>query len=142
MAGPSEWQLNVTSRWTNLTASFVRFGSPTTAGRPNAGYGGLFLRGSEALLGAQVVLDGEPLSADVAQGRTGSTMALAATDPPLTVALHANAANPVSPTPWFVRTEPVVMLCAAPFFHTKWTLAASESVVWSWRLTVSDTGGR
>jgi len=55
------WQLATTSTWMNMTDRQIRFGSPTTAGRPNAGYGGFFLRGSAALLGAHVALDGERL---------------------------------------------------------------------------------
>ena len=132
------WQLATTSTWMNMTDRQIRFGSPTTAGRPNAGYGGFFLRGSAALLEAHVALDGERLSAAEAQGRTGSTMILTGTRAPVTVALSDSPSNPVTPTCWFVRTEPMAMLCAAPFFHTEWALPARSTATWSWHLRVTD----
>jgi hypothetical protein len=132
------WELETTSAWTNLTEGEVRFASPTTAGRPNAGYGGFFLRCSDALLGAAVDLDGERLTADEAQGQAGSSMTLTDTGGAVSVGMRAESANPVSPTPWFVRTDPVVMLCAAPFFHTEWVLPAGSSATWSWQLLVTD----
>ena len=137
-ADASAWQLESTSTWTNVTGRQIRFGSPTTAGRPNAGYGGFFLRGSAALLGARVALDGEPLTDAEAQGRVGSTMVLTGTRAPVAVAVSAAPSNPVTPTPWFVRTDPVAMLCAAPFFHTEWALPAGASDTWSWQLRVTD----
>jgi hypothetical protein len=132
------WQLETTSTWTNVTGRPIRFGSPTTAGRPNAGYGGFFLRGSAALLGAQVALDGEQLTAAEAQGRAGSTMVLTSARAPVAVAMSAAPSNPVTPTCWFVRTDPVAMLCAAPFFDTEWALPADTSATWSWQLRVTD----
>lgn len=46
------------SRWRSVGDRAIRFGSPTTAGRENAGYGGLFLRGAPGLLGARVFVPG------------------------------------------------------------------------------------
>ncbi len=132
------WQLETTSTWTNVTGRQIRFGSPTTAGRPNAGYGGFFLRGSAALLGAQIALDGRRLTAADAQGRAGSTMVLTGARAPVAVAVSASPSNPVTPTCWFVRTDPVAMLCAAPFFHSEWALSAGASATWSWQLRVTD----
>lgn len=136
---PASWQLETTSTWTNVTGRPIRFGSPTTAGRPNAGYGGFFLRASAALLDAQVTLDGEQLTAAEAQGRAGSTMVLTGTRAPVAVAMSASSSNPVTPTCWFVRTDPVVMLCAAPFFRTEWAMPAGGNATWSWQLRVTDT---
>ncbi|WOP19320.1 DUF6807 family protein [Raineyella sp. LH-20] len=131
------WALRVTSTWRNLTDDVIVFGSPTTAGRPNAGYGGFFLRGSEALRGARVELDGSPIDADAAMGERGMAMSLLAPGG-LRVTMRSLPGNPVEPTPWFVRTDPVVMLCAAPFFHTQWTLSAGQQVTWVWELQIED----
>jgi hypothetical protein len=136
--GGSGWVLETTSTWTNLTEGELRFGSPTTAGRPNAGYGGFFLRGGDLLLGADVDLDGERLSAEQARGRAGSAMTLTSPQAKVSVGMQASPANPVAPTPWFVRTDPVVMLCAAPFFHDEWPMPHGSTSTWSWRLVVTD----
>ena len=58
VASSTSWRLDIESEWTNVSTGAVRFGSPATAGRPNAGYGGLFLRGAQDLRGAEVILDG------------------------------------------------------------------------------------
>lgn len=72
-------------------------------------------------------------------GRRASAMALAAPGSPGTiVAMGADPGNPVAPAPWFVRVEPVVMLCAAPFFHEEWALPAGLPVTWRWRVAIGD----
>ena len=45
------WPPTFETAMTNLSASDIVFGSPTTKGRENAGYGGLFWRGPRCLLG-------------------------------------------------------------------------------------------
>ncbi|MFU8945267.1 PmoA family protein [Mycetocola zhadangensis] len=134
-SGRSAWRLDVTSEWTNLTDGTVRFGSPTTAGRDNAGYGGWFLRAAPEFSTATVLSPDGPVNVDAAMGQRFSWLALA-TDT-ATVALAANPHNPVAESPFFVRTE-TPMLCAAPFFFEKWPLEAGATVVWRWSLLVSD----
>lgn len=129
------WRLDLTSEWTNLTDGVVRFGSPTTAGRDNAGYGGLFLRAADGFTSAEVIAPDGPLTVDAAMGQRMPWLALA-TDS-ATVALAADSGNPVSDAPFFVRTE-TPMLNAAPFFSTEWPLGPGESALWRWSLLVSD----
>ena len=50
------WRLSWSSLLTNVCGHSLRWGSPTTEGRPNAGYGGLFWRGPRALEAAHVAL--------------------------------------------------------------------------------------
>ncbi|WP_022887362.1 PmoA family protein [Glaciibacter superstes] len=146
------WRLDVESEWHNLASGPLRFGSPTTAGRPNAGYGGFFLRGATELLDARVLFDGHKISADDAMGQRGDWVALSqptasvsvssvsdsSATASVTVAMWADPANPVGRAPWFVRTSPVVMLCAAPFFHDEWELAEGATATWRWSLLVAD----
>ncbi|KQQ09799.1 PmoA family protein [Rathayibacter sp. Leaf296] len=132
--GPTATVLEVVSEWTSQTERLLGFGSPTTAGRPGAGYGGLFLRAAPCLDGARVLAPhGE--SAD-AMGRAEEWLALVGAG--VTVAMRADSANPVAPTPWFVRSEGTPMLCAAPFFHEVWTLPPAESARWRWQVLVAD----
>ncbi|MBX9472498.1 DUF6807 family protein [Microcella sp.] len=136
VVSPTATRLQWQSSLTGTTSAAVRFGSPTTAGRPQAGYGGLFVRGARALLGAEVLLDGAPVDPSAAMGARADWAALRS--PGLTIALASDPANPVSPAPWFVRVDPVVMLCAAPFFHAEWRLEPGETVTWRWTVLVVD----
>ena len=43
------WCLDLSFRLVNVSQQLLAFGSPTTEGRPNAGYGGLFWRGPRSL---------------------------------------------------------------------------------------------
>lgn len=136
VVSPTTTRLQWQSSLTGATSAAVRFGSPTTAGRPQAGYGGLFVRGAPALLGAEVLLDGALVEPTAAMGARAHWAALRS--PELTVVLAADPANPVSPSAWFVRVDPVVMLCAAPFFHDEWRLEPGETATWRWTLLVVD----
>ncbi|GAA1961310.1 PmoA family protein [Agromyces allii] len=134
--GPAGWVLDWRSDWRNTAGDELGFGSPTTAGRPGAGYGGLFLRAAPELGEAEVLLDGEVVTPEAAMGRRGTWAALRGHD--RTVLLAASAENPVAPTPWFVRTGDTVMLCAAPFFDEVWRLPAGGTAEWRWRVAVFD----
>jgi hypothetical protein len=134
-AGHSAWRLDVTSEWTNLTDGTVRFGSPTTAGRDNAGYGGWFLRVAPEFSTATVLSPDGPVDVGSAMGTRPTWLALN-TDA-ATVALAADKRNPVPNSPFFVRTE-TPMLCAAPFFFEKWPLEPGATATWRWSLVIAD----
>ena len=130
------WALEWRSALQNIAGEPIGFGSPTTAGRPAAGYGGLFLRAAPQLHDADVLLDGIPVPTGEAMGRRGTAMTLRGGGAAVT--MTASADNPVTPTTWFVRTGESVMLCSAPFFDDVFELAAGESATWIWRLEVRD----
>ena len=48
--GPGVWTLDMAFELTNVCSEALIFGSPTTQGRPMAGYGGLFWRGPRSFL--------------------------------------------------------------------------------------------
>ncbi|WP_181036381.1 DUF6807 family protein [Arthrobacter sp. B1805] len=152
-AGDAEWfRTSVRSRWTNTSGGPLAFGSPTTAGRPNAGYGGFFLRLPVSFDGASIIAPpvgqdvGTPpvgqgvgagtVSEEEAMGSERSWLALRANE--ASVLMVAATDNPGAPTPWFVRTAGTPMLCAAPFFHTEMRLGANEAAEWGWSLLVAD----
>lgn len=130
------WTLEWRSALQNVADEPIGFGSPTTAGRPAAGYGGLFLRAAPSLHDAEVLLDGHPVPVEKAMGCRGNAMTLRGSGAVLT--MTAAADNPVSPTTWFVRTGESVMLCDAPFFDDVFELTPGESATWVWRLDVRD----
>jgi len=49
------WSLTFTTAMTNVSGAEIRLGSPTTEGRPNAGYGGLMWRGPRSFTGGEVI---------------------------------------------------------------------------------------
>lgn len=132
---PDAWRLDVASEWINITDGTLYFGSPTTAGRENAGYGGLFFRAAAEFASATVISPSGPSDVDGAMGLPSPWLALATGS--ATVALAADPRNPVSESPFFVRTE-TPMLCAAPFFFEKWALRSGETALWRWSLVVAD----
>ncbi|MWV51292.1 oxidoreductase [Rathayibacter sp. VKM Ac-2803] len=125
--------LDIASEWTPGVPG-LRFGSPTTAGRADAGYGGLFLRLAPDFAQARVLSPTGETTAEAARGASAPWLALATGA--ATVAIAASATNPVTPSPWFVRTEPTPMLCAAPFFHDEWPLDGPAA--WGWRVLLAD----
>src|SRR4051794_30907033 len=52
------WALDFETVLTNVRTHTLELGSPTTHGRPNAGYTGLFWRGPRAFTGAPIIADG------------------------------------------------------------------------------------
>ncbi|PPF34574.1 DUF6807 family protein [Pseudoclavibacter sp. AY1H1] len=136
--GRSVGVLDVSSRWTNLRDAELAFGSPTTAGRPDAGYGGLFLRLHPSFSGARPLSPLLPADPDATlHGAEAAWLGLESG--PVTVVMGAHPANPVSPTPWFVRNDGTPMLCAAPFFHEEWRLGPGGGATWRWRILLSDS---
>lgn len=129
------WVLHITSQW--RAALSLRFGSPTTEGRPGAGYGGLFLRAHPRFTGAGVLLAGEQhvRRDDEVMGASAAWCGLVA-EGEGTIVMVADD-GPVADGPWFVRSDPVPMLCAAPFFFDEFALAAGGAATWRWRLISS-----
>ncbi|BBE23557.1 hypothetical protein MN0502_24400 [Arthrobacter sp. MN05-02] len=157
-AGGADWILtSVRSRWVNTSADALAFGSPTTAGRVNAGYGGFFLRLAPSFDGADIVACaaagpggagsalGSPSAGSGAAGSVGEEDAMGSRRSWLglrsataSVLMVPAPGNPGGPSPWFVRSTGTPMLCAAPFFHSELHLGVGEAFDWSWSLLVAD----
>ena len=123
------WALGVTSTW--RAESTLRFGSPATEGRANAGYGGLFLRAAPRFTGATAMRADGAIGQSEAMGADGRWCGLVKSgEGTIVMAAAPDSESPAGP--WFVRSEPVPMLCFAPFFHEEGTLAAGARVRWRW----------
>jgi len=123
------WRLSFAAALRNITKSAIEFGSPTTKGRPLAGYGGLFWRGPRSFNRGQIFaaggrsgpeLMGEPADWLGYVGRHDGA------DGGATVVFVDSPDNPRYPTQWFVRDEPYACVCPAPFFDEKLELPAGE----------------
>jgi hypothetical protein len=136
------WVLSFATSITNCSGGDVSFGSPTTNGRPNAGYGGLLWRGPRSFIGGEILaprgLHGEqavmgaraPWAAFV--GRQDGTMH------DNTLAFFDDARNPVAPTPWFVRSETYPLVCPAPFFHDELAVRARQTLTLRYDIAIAD----
>ncbi|WP_247826853.1 DUF6807 family protein [Arthrobacter antioxidans] len=139
--GGVEWsRTTVRSTWVNVSGGPLAFGSPTTAGRPNAGYGGFFLRLAPFFDGGRIIAPSAggagPVGEDDVMGTTHAWLGLQSAD--ASVLMIPSADNPGGPSPWFVRSSGTPMLCAAPFFHEEMHLDRDAVLRWEWSMLVAD----
>jgi hypothetical protein len=132
------WVLSFESALTNRSGGDLVFGSPTTNGRPNAGYGGLLWRGPREFSGGEVLLPGGPRPEEDAMGASSPWVAFIGThDETLrktTLAFYANGAEP----PWFVRSGVYAVTGPAPWFHDEQTLGDGETLELNCDIAIAD----
>lgn len=121
------WALTWRSSLTNVSGRELRFGSPTSKGRENAGYCGIFWRGPVEFTGGEILAPSGP-GGDAARGEPGPWLAFVAPDGSAGVLmLDAGTGD----TPWFARSEEYAGLNPAPFFFTETLLPPGETLVLS-----------
>jgi Methane oxygenase PmoA len=133
--GRSAWALAFQTAMRNVSGRSVAIGSPTTEGRDNAGYGGLFWRGPAAFAGGRV-LTPEGAGGDEIMGRRGPWLAFAT--PAATLIFTDSPANPGYPCQWFVRSTPYACACPAPFFAAEVPVAAGAELTLRYGIVVGD----
>ena len=113
------WVLVYETAMTNTSGATIQIGSPTTAGRPNAGYGGLFWRGPRAFTNG-TILAPQGSGRDELRGQRAPWMGFTArqdeTDTASTIIVADASDNVRHPPEWFVRSEDFAAVCPAPFF--------------------------
>ena len=115
------WALDFSTELTNTHTETLEFGSPTTHGRPNAGYAGLFWRGPRAFTSARIIADG----ADGAQvmGSTGAWAAMSGEhdgiDGGATILAYAGSSSAQAPIKWFSHSDPFACLNPSPAFDAE-----------------------
>lgn len=137
----SGWSVSFTTAMTNVSGETIPIGSPTTEGRPNAGYGGLMWRGPRSFTDGEVLVPdghgGDELMGTRApwlafRGRHdghGRTSTLVFVDAPT---------NPGHPTEWFVRATPFACVCPAPFFSAEVPVGPGETLTLSYGVVIAD----
>jgi hypothetical protein len=135
------WSLVLTTAMKNVSPDTIPIGSPTTEGRPNAGYGGLMWRGPRSFTDGQALVPdrtgGDELMGTRApwlayRGRHdghGRTSTLVFVDAPT---------NPGHPVEWFVRATPFACVCASPFFSSVVPVAPEETLTRSYGVVIAD----
>lgn len=137
------WALTFDTTMTNTSGQDIAFGSPTTRGRENAGYGGLFWRGPRDFTGGDVVTP-DGIGGDEVRGRRAGWMAFAGRhdgdSAESLVLLVDHEANPHHPPQWFTRTVEFACLNPAPFFSEELVVADGATVRFRYGAGVADAG--
>ncbi|MBB5803393.1 hypothetical protein F4560_003161 [Saccharothrix ecbatanensis] len=141
LISPQAWALEFETRMTNVSGADVAIGSPTTKGRENAGYGGLFWRGPRSFTGGQFV-SAEGTGGDEVRGKRMEWMGFAGrhdeTAEQSLVLMVDDTANPNHPPQWFARTEEFACLNPAPFFSEELTVEHGATVRFRYGVGVAD----
>jgi hypothetical protein len=135
------WVLVYETAMTNVSGENVQIGSPTTAGRENAGYGGLFWRGPRSFTGG-TVLAPQGLGGDDLRGQRAAWMGFSGkhdeVDRGSTLIIADATDNPRHPPQWFVRSEDFAAVCPAPFFSEELPFGPGETLRFRYAVLVSD----
>ncbi|MFS0866416.1 PmoA family protein [Microbacterium sp. 179-B 1A2 NHS] len=139
------WALTVELAMTNVTDAAIRIGSPTTKGRDNAGYGGLFWRGPRSFTdGRLVTADGEGTGGDV-RGQRHEWMGFVGRhdviDETSLVLMLDAAENPCHPPQWFARSEEFAGLNPAPFFSEEFEIGSGDTATFRYVVGIADGDG-
>ncbi|NAZ87986.1 hypothetical protein GTR00_18055 [Kineococcus sp. T90] len=135
------WVLTVDLALRNVSGGDLPLGSPTTNGRENAGYGGLFWRGPRSFTGGRLVTE-RAAGGDELRGERAEWMAFSGrhdeVDAASTVLLLDDRGNPRHPPQWFARSEQFAALCPAPFFAQELGFADGEELRFRCAVVVAD----
>lgn len=136
------WALRYTCTLENVSDTTLEFGSPTTQGRPKAGYGSLFWRGPRAFAGAPVLAAGGMTGDEAIMGERSPWLAVVGThdevDARSTLLFVDNPANPRYPTQWFVRSRPYACVSFALTFDEVYALPPNERLGLTYHLALAD----
>ena len=135
------WELDLGFRLRNVSGHPLHFGSPTTAGRPRAGYGGLFWRGPRSFLHGTILaahgLEGPEVMGEAAPwlayiGRHDGTCRES------TLLFLDHPGNPRYPNRWFVRNDPYACVSFAFMFDEEYQLPAGQELNLRYRIVIAD----
>jgi hypothetical protein len=140
----STWALTVSLSLTNATGAAIVFGSPTTKGRENAGYGGLFWRGPRSFTDGRLVTEKGAGSGAGVRGQRHAWMGFEGrhdvVDATSLIVMADAVDNPNHPPQWFARSEEYAALNPAPFFSEELSLFPADTVSFRYAVGVADAG--
>ncbi len=132
------WALEVTTSLTNVRGEVLDFGSPTTHGRPAAGYAGLFWRGPRAFTDGDVIASGGQGGPEM-MGRPARWLAYAGrhdeVDRASTLLFFD---DPERESRWFVRATPFPAVNPSLAFDEEIALPPGETLRRRYRIVVAD----
>jgi hypothetical protein len=134
------WALVFDTAMTNVSGASLSIGSPTTKGRENAGYGGLFWRGPRSFTGG-VVRSAAGTGGDDMRGKRAEWLAFRGrhdgTGRSSTIVMVDDASNPQHPPQWFTRSEEFACLCPAPFFSEELKVPDATAIRFRYAVVVA-----
>jgi hypothetical protein len=137
----SAWLLGFQTRMRNVTNRSIPIGSPTTRGRDNAGYGGLFWRGPRSFTNGTILAPGMT-GGDELRGMRAPWMGFTGrhdgSGGSSSVVMVDDPANIRHPPQWFARTEDFACLCPAPFFSREHEVEQEEVLHLRYGVVVAD----
>jgi hypothetical protein len=137
------WALVFDTSMTNVSSGALSIGSPTTKGRPDAGYGGLFWRGPRSFTQGEV-LSPSGVGRDELRGTRAEWLGFRGqhdeSERWSSVVMVDDATNPQHPPQWFLRSEDFACLCPAPFFSEE--VEASPGTTLRFRYAVVVAAGK
>lgn len=135
------WVLGWRSELTNVSGAPIEMGSPTTEGRENAGYGGLFWRGPRSFTGGALVASNGVTGEDV-RGTRGEWAGFCGrhddVDGSSTVVFVDRTPDQDLDTKWFVRSEPFACINPAPFFDRVRVVDVAETIELHHAVVIAD----
>ncbi|WP_432537006.1 DUF6807 domain-containing protein [Kineococcus arenarius] len=138
------WTLDFSTEITNTRGEPLELGSPTTHGRPAAGYTGFFWRGPRGWTGGDITTPDR--TGEDAMGTSSPWLAYSAVHDEVdgggTLLVLAGSAsttsNPSVPLHWFVRHDPFPAIAPSFAFSDEVVLADGESLRLRHRVVVGD----
>ncbi|GCE21858.1 PmoA family protein [Dictyobacter kobayashii] len=135
------WSLDFSSRLLNVSGKPLAFGSPTTEGRENAGYGGLFWRGPRSFLHGKILGAGG-LEGPECMGKQAPWLAFTGwhdgSCEQSTIIFIDQPRNPRYPNKWFVRNDPYACISCAFMFDEYYTLQPDDVLDLSYRVVLAN----
>jgi hypothetical protein len=137
------WSLRFKTTLTNARGNDLEIGSPTTHGRPMAGYGGLVWRGPRDFAdpGATVLGPDGKAGSDMMghQARWLSFTGKHDVSDSVSTLIFINEPDSFRyPTEWFVRTTDTPLVAFAPTFFTPHILQPGEAIKLHHRIVIAD----
>lgn len=144
-AAQEAWALTYATRFVNVSGKVIAIGSPTTNGRENAGYGGLFWRGPRSFSGGQVYAPGVT-GGDELMGIRAPWMAFSGKhdgDGGASTLVFVDSPSNIysggeENTEWFVRTGIFAVISASPFFSQETDFEPGQTLEYEYGLAVAD----
>ncbi|MCU1445739.1 DUF6807 family protein [Cryobacterium sp.] len=135
------WLLVFSTAMRNVSDATLSLGSPTTRGRDNPGYGGLFWRGPRSFTGG-VIHSPAGSGGEELRGTREPWLGFSGRHDESgnwsTIVMVDDPANVNSPPQWFARTDDYACLCPAPFFSTEVPVAPGEVLRLRYAVVIAD----
>lgn len=135
------WMLLFETELTNISPDVIEIGSPTTEGRENAGYGGLFWRGPRSFTGGRF-RSGAGAGQDEFMGTRSEWISFTGQHDDTcrfsSITFVEDGTNPGAPNQWFARSSMFACLGSAPFFSEVVPLTAGQPLKYRYAVVISD----